>query len=363
MTNNEKEQLESCVKELTKVIYKLMVLVVFLVVIVFILIFTHVTGLPEIVKKRNSSTEEVNPSKVIVADKSNLSENNSAIWIAPDTSGISTEDNKELIHYGHKLISNTAYYLGPKGKIATISNGMNCQNCHLDAGTKPFGNNYSAVASTYPKFRERSGNIENIFKRVNDCFERSLNGKTLDTNGKEMQAITAYIKWLGKKVPKGEKPKGAGITELTYMDRAATPEKGKVIYMQKCKSCHTETGRGKLNTDGVSYQYPPLWGEHSYNKGAGLFRLSRFAGYIKSNMPQGATYDKPQLSDEEAWDIAAFVNSQPRPEKDIHKDWPKIQSKPVDNPFGPYADAFSETQHKYGPFEPIAQAKKKLNKK
>ena len=164
-------------------------------------------------------------------------------------------------------------------------------------------------------------------------------------------------------VPKGEKPKGTGITELAYLNRAANPEQGKVIYMQKCKSCHTETGGGKLNTDGLTYQYPPLWGIHSYNNGAGLYRLSRFAGYIKSNMPQGVTYDKPQLSDDEAWDVAAFVNSQSRPAKDLSKDWPKIQGKPVDHPFGPYADAFSETQHKYGPFEPITQAKKKQNKK
>jgi len=232
----------------------------------------------------------------------------------------------------------------------------------LNAGTKPWGNNYSGVASTYPKFRERSGRIENIHKRVNDCFERSLNGKTLDTLGKEMQAIVAYIKWLGKDVAKGKKPTGAGITELVYMNRAAKPEHGKEIYMQKCKSCHTETGAGKLNADGITYQYPPLWGEHSYNIGAGLYRLSRFAGYIKSNMPQGVSYDNPQLSDEEAWDVAAFVNSQMRPKKDLHLDWPKIAGKPIDNPFGPYADNFSEQQHKFGPYKPIEEAKKKLGK-
>jgi thiosulfate dehydrogenase len=362
MFDNEKERLEASIKELTRVISKLIVLIIFLLVIISVLIITHVTGLPELVKK-NKSPEDVYPAIVIAGSENNIAEKAPDVWIAPDTSGISKEKNRNAIRYGHELISNTAYYLGPKGKVANISNGMNCQNCHLDAGTKPFGNNYSGVASTYPKFRERSGNIENVYKRVNDCFERSLNGKILDTNGKEMQAITVYIKWLGKEVPKGEKPKGAGITELAYINRAANPGNGKIIYMQKCKNCHTETGEGKLNADGISYQYPPLWGEHSYNNGAGLYRLSRFAGYIKSNMPQGATYDKPQLSDEEAWDIAAFVNSQPRPKKDLGKDWPKIKSKPIDNPFGPYADVFSEIQHKYGPFEPIVQAKKKLNKK
>jgi thiosulfate dehydrogenase len=120
-----------------------------------------------------------------------------------------------------------------------------------------------------------------------------------------------------------------------------------------------EDGNGKMNGDGVSYQYPPLWGNHSYNMGAGLYRLSRFAGYVKSNMPQGSTYDNPQLTDEEAWDVAAYVNSQPRPAKDLSKDWPRLSGKPIDHPFGPYNDNFSEQQHKYGPFEPIAALRKK----
>jgi thiosulfate dehydrogenase len=105
--------------------------------------------------------------------------------------------------------------------------------------------------------------------------------------------------------------------------------------------------------NGKSYTYPPLWGAHSYNNGAGLYRISNFAGYVKYNMPQGTTYDKPQLTDEEAWDVAAYVNSMPRPVKDLSKDWPKLEKKPFDHPFGPYADPFSEKQHKYGPYKPI----------
>ena len=80
-------------------------------------------------------------------------------------------------------------------------------------------------------------------------------------------------------------------------------------------------------------------------------------------MPQGVNWDTPQLSDEEAWDVAAFVNSQQRPKKDLHLDWPKISGKPVDHPFGPYADNFTEQQHKYGPFEPIASARKRTKNK
>jgi thiosulfate dehydrogenase len=173
-----------------------------------------------------------------------------------------------------------------------------------------------------------------------------------------MQAIKAYIEWVGKGVAKGAKLQGSGITELAYLDQAADPELGKAIYQAKCVSCHGDNGQGKLNADNITYQYPPLWGTHSYTMAAGLFRLSRLAGYVKSNMPFGVDYTNAQLSDEEAWNVAAYVNSQPRPTKDISKDWPKISGKPVDHPFGPYADTFSEQQHKYGPFAPIAAFKK-----
>lgn len=264
-----------------------------------------------------------------------------------------------LAQYGRALIENTSYYLGPQGKVAAITNGMNCQNCHLDGGTLPWANNYGAVASTYPKYRDRSGSVETIEKRVNDCLERSLNGKALDSNSKEMRAIVAYMHWLGDDIPKGKKPKGSGIMELKYLDRPADPVKGALVYQNKCQSCHGQDGQGQLNSDGYGYAYPPLWGVHSYNSGAGLFRLSRFAGYVKNSMPFGVDYETTQLTDEEAWDVAAFVNSRPRPSKDLSSDWPDISKKPVDHPFGPYSDGFSEDQHKYGPFEPIVAARKK----
>jgi thiosulfate dehydrogenase len=126
-------------------------------------------------------------------------------------------------------------------------------------------------------------------------------------------------------------------------------------------SCHGPEGKGLADRATNGYLYPPLWGEHSYNNGAGLFRLSRFAGYVYDNMPYRSFYDnKPQLSYEQAWDVAAFVNSQPRPVADLSEDWPDISLKPFDHPYGPYTDGFSEQQHKYGPYKPIqAIAKKK----
>ncbi len=273
-----------------------------------------------------------------------------SLWKAPDTTTIPATAAGNEIRYGRDLIANTALYIGPQGSISKQGNGMNCQNCHLEAGTKPWGNNYSSVFSTYPKFRARRGAIETATQRVNDCFERSLNGKTLDSNSREMKAMLAYMQWLGEKVPKNKLPDGCGIRPLSFMNRAADTAKGRLVYTTKCQLCHGAGGEGKPNASYPVYDYPPLWGPHSYNTAAGLYRLSRFAGYVKDNMPQGATHLSPLLTDEEAWDVAAYVNSQPRPHKTFKADWPLIASKPVDHPFGPYSDAFSEHQHKYGPF-------------
>lgn len=271
-------------------------------------------------------------------------------WVIPDMNRLPATPEGDLVRYGKALVGNTAFYLGPKGKIAQVTNGMNCQNCHLEAGTRLFGNNYSAVFSTYPRFRARSGTIETIFKRISDCMERSLNGIAPDSNSREMKAIYAYICWLGTNVPKNIKPEGAGIAEIPMLDRAADPLAGEKIYMSKCSKCHAAGGNGLFNADSSGYTYPPLWGPHSYTTGAGLYRLSRFAGYVKMNMPFDKDITHDTLTVEEAWNVAAYVNSQTRPDKIFRGDWPDISKKPFDHPFGPYKDSFTEQQHKYGPW-------------
>jgi len=337
-------------KLLYKMVWQLVSLLVLLLVIVIVLTFLLFFGVPEMTQSK---------VKMQVMDTVSIKENLSKkYWQAPD---ISLESDPE-IKYGKELIANTSVYLGPSGKVMKISNGMNCQNCHPEAGTKIFGNNYSAVAATYPKFRARSGTEESLFKRINDCIERSLNGVALDNNNREMKAMIAYINWLGKTVPKNESPAGAGLMELNYLSRPADPIAGKKFYLVKCLVCHQEKGEGFPNNDKSGYIYPPLWGKNSYTIGAGLYRLSRFAGYIKANMPLGASHDNPQLTDEEAWDIAAYVNSQPRPQKDISKDWPDISKKPIDHPFGPFSDSFDEKQHKFGPYLDIVHFKNTSSK-
>jgi thiosulfate dehydrogenase len=349
MINSNSEHDSKKIKFYLKIISGLVAL---LLVLVLPLAYFCIFGLPDF-----KSDEPVVTKTPYIAPDSNFV----ALWEAPANWKMQSLDveQRTLVNYGRELIAHTAEYLGPNGSVRQSSNGMNCQNCHLNAGTQPWGNNYFAVQATYPKFRERSGSKENQIKRVNDCFQRSLNGKALDSTSREMRAILAYIKWLGTDVAKKTTPRGTGIFKIKGLKRACSPEKGLVVYQQKCQSCHQANGEGVLATDKKSYTYPPLWGSHSYNIGAGLYRISNFAGYVRYNMPFGATYNKPQLTDEESWDVAAYVNSMPRPTKDLSQDWPNLAGKPFDHPFGPYADSFSEQQHKYGPYRPIKDWKEK----
>jgi thiosulfate dehydrogenase len=182
-----------------------------------------------------------------------------------------------------------------------------------------------------------------------------MNGGTLDSQSLEMQAMVAYLKWISKDVAAGLKPKGAGTEILPYLARAADTQKGKMVYLNTCQRCHGVNGEGLITADSSAFTYPPLWGENSFNVSAGMYQLSRLAGFIKNNMPFGVTWQNPQLTNEQAWDVAAYISSQGRPEKRFAYDWLNVAKKPVDYPFGPYADSFSKEQHKYGPFLPIVK--------
>src|SRR5580698_7655283 len=88
-----------------------------------------------------------------------------SLWRGPDSAAIPAGSAGDLVRYGQDLIARTGYYFGPAGVISRTSNGMNCQNCHLNGGRQPWGNNFGGVKSSYPKFKERRGAVEDIAQR------------------------------------------------------------------------------------------------------------------------------------------------------------------------------------------------------
>lgn len=181
-----------------------------------------------------------------------------------------------------------------------------------------------------------------------------MNGRALPLESREMKAFSSYMRWLSTGVPAGAKLVGAGTMRINEPDRAADPARGAQIYAQSCSACHGENGAGVRAQQGLGYQFPPLWGSDSFNNGAGMSRLLTAAAYAKHNMPLGTRFDAPLLTDEEAYDVAGYIVSQKRPQKPgLDKDYPVRLQKPVDTPYGPYADGFPAEQHKLGPFGPI----------
>jgi thiosulfate dehydrogenase len=343
------EALQLAVRRLMRLVIVLSILIV--LIPLFVLNLTAITDYLKSVGDEDLISQTVDSTALVTTETAETS----MYWTPPSLNLITDDKLLDKVIYGKELIMHTAYYLGPKGTISQQTNGLNCQNCHLNAGTKVFGNNYGSVASTYPKLRARSGKMESIEKRVNDCFERSLNGKALSVNSPEMKSIVAYLKYIGKNVKKGEKAAGLGLKEITLLSRSADPEKGKIVYENQCASCHQTNGEGTKDEHGREFIYPALWGDASFNDAAGLYRISNMAKYVKYNMPFGISHENPTLSDEDSWDVAAYVVSMPRPHKNVPKDWPDKSKKPMDHPFGPYADNFSEKQHKYGPFQELAK--------
>ncbi|PZT48130.1 cytochrome C oxidase Cbb3 [Helicobacter valdiviensis] len=261
----------------------------------------------------------------------------------------------EMVILGNKILNQTTWYVGPQAKDKKkqfAGNNLSCSSCHAKAGSVPNQAGFVGIWARFPQYNGRADKIITLQDRINGCFERSMNGKRMPDNALEMKAMVTYMQWLSQGVPTGASTKGESLQKIDYLNRAADPKKGEAIYNDKCVACHQADGQGVKNgVPGMDYYaFPPLWGEDSYNTGAGMYRLIKAASYIKANMPQGDA----TLSLEEAYDVAAYMNSKPRPIKaNREADFPDRKVKPLDMDVGPYDDNFSTTQHRFGPYEPM----------
>jgi thiosulfate dehydrogenase len=223
----------------------------------------------------------------------------------------------EAVLLGERIVQETGIHAK-----AYVGNKLSCTSCHIDAGRKDNAAPFTGVYASYPQYRARSGEVTTLEDRVNECFQRSMNGKPLPRDSREMKALIAYMAWASTGVPVGTSPEGLGIDKIKA-ERKPDAEKGKAAYATSCAACHGVDGQGVG-------PFPPLWGDQSFNIGAGMARLNTAAAFIKWNMPKGR---EGTLSNEEAYDIAAYVLSHPRPDfADKAKDWPK-GGKPADTPY------------------------------
>jgi thiosulfate dehydrogenase len=289
-------------------------------------------------------------------------------WTIPDIDMLPNDSWGKTVRYGRDLVTKTYALIGPEAPDPAhrfSGNNMSCQNCHLEAGTKQFGLPFQGVYADFPNYRARSGAVGTVEDRIEGCMTRSMNGKMLPRDAPEMTAIVSYLKFLSDGRPVGEPTYGRGPGKMPEMSRAADPVRGNAVYAQNCAACHGAGGLGQRVGkvgDGKGYAVPPLWGPDSFNNGAGMDRLIAAANFIHNNMPNGTTWRSPVLSEQDAWDVAAFVQAQKRPNKaNLDRDYPVPLQRPVDSNYGPYVDGFSADQHRLGPFGPIrARLKEKL---
>lgn len=264
------------------------------------------------------------------------------------------DDEGKMAAYGHRLITETFALIGPETHLSVTGNRLSCSSCHLNGGTKPYAAPYIGLSGVFPIYIGRENKIISLEERINGCLERSMNGKTIDVNSFEMRAMVTYIKHLSQDVSVGRRIEGQGFIDFKTPDRAANLKNGISVFQKHCLSCHGQDGAGLKGTKGNrqgGYIYPPLWGADSYNDGAGMARVITAAKFIKANMPLGVSHDTPLLTDEEAYDVAAYINNQKRPAKSKKEsDYPDLSRKPKDCPYPPYGDEIPQIQHKFGPF-------------
>lgn len=213
-----------------------------------------------------------------------------------------------------------------------VGDDLNCASCHLNAGTVADGSPYVGVSAFFPSYAPRAGREITLEDRINGCFLRSMNGKPLPVDGADMKAMVAYFDWMKGATKPEDKVAGRGVGKVDTSLKP-NPENGKTIYAAQCAVCHGQNGEGLKDAAG-RLVYPPLWGERSFNIGAGMARTFTAAAFVKRNMPIGTHEKFPLgqggLTDQEAIDVAEYFTHMERPDfAGKVKDWPK-DPKPKD---------------------------------
>jgi thiosulfate dehydrogenase len=218
----------------------------------------------------------------------------------------------EVVKLGEAIVENTTTHPMSKGYVG---NALNCTSCHLDNGRHEKAGTFLGTATAYPAWSPRENRVITLEDRVLNCFMRSCNGTRPPLGSEVSVAVTAYITSLSQGQTLRMNPKrpiGPGaIKLLAVKPDQADIQRGAALYTSRCAECHQKDGQGDKDN-------PPVWGERSYNDGAGLSSVENLAAWLKVGMP----LDDTDLTDQQALDIAAYVNSHKRSHFEISKHLP-----------------------------------------
>jgi thiosulfate dehydrogenase len=223
----------------------------------------------------------------------------------PPDSAIPNDDFGKMVKLGQNIFNDTQHYAAHY-----VGNTLNCRNCHLDSGRMPNSAPLWAAYVSYPTYRSKNRHVNDYAERLQGCFRYSMNGKPPTRGSKVLLALETYSYFLAKGAPTGVTMKGRGYPKLKEPAEPFSIARGEAVYKESCALCHGAGGEGQVSNNGEPV-FPALWGPKSYNWGAGMGNIKNAAAFIKANMPlsRGET-----LSNQDAWDVAAFVNSHERPQ-------------------------------------------------
>ena len=218
----------------------------------------------------------------------------------PPESAIPTGPLGDSIKRGEQIFTATHKYAGP-----FVGNNLNCSNCHLDKGRKAGSIPMWGAWPLYPQFRTKNNKVNTMALRIQECFLYSMNGKKPPADSDTVTDLQSYFAWLATGAPTGMTLEGSSYPMLPASDTPPDAGRGAQLFGKSCAACHGENGLGN-EAAGI----PPLWGPQSFNKGAGMHEVEKAARFIRANMPQG---QEGTLTPEQARDLAAYINDQPRP--------------------------------------------------
>ncbi|WP_050856420.1 c-type cytochrome, partial [Bordetella pertussis] len=222
----------------------------------------------------------------------------------PAADAIPDNEFGKVVREGEQIFLHT-----PQRAAKFVGNDLTCASCHLDAGRRADSAPMWAAYVLYPAYRAKNGHVNTLAERLQGCFRYSMNGESPPADDPTLVALQSYMYWLASKAPTGVKLAGRGYRKLPAPPQKPDYLRGKTAYAQYCAVCHGAEGQGQKN--GRHWVFPALWGEHSFNWGAGMHQIGNAAGFIKANMPLGQA---GLLSDQEAWDVAYFMNAHERPQ-------------------------------------------------